>query len=280
MADLIFDHPRVQVYHGRWQDVGLAPDSVDVTLTDPPYSAHVHANVRSCSTNGAVKVKEYDINFAPLQDMDHVPLQLAITKRWVINFCALEQIGDYRRAAGGDRARYKTKTPEGKTVYLETAAEYRARLAGYVRGGIWRKQQATPQLTGDRPAGSCEGWAVMHRRGGQMRWTGGGKHAYLSSHEDDADAPFFVPDFIDEGRERAAKRHPAQKPWALCQRLAAWFVGPGDVVLDGYAGCGNLGFAALHAGAGKIILADIDAEWAIHLAERAAEELDALGIPR
>lgn len=269
-ADLIFDHPRVQVYHGRWQDVGLAPDSVDVTLTDPPYTGHVHQNVRSCSTNGVVKVKEYDIDFDPLTEYSHVPLQLAITKRWVLNFCALEQLGAYQLAAGGDR-----KKGDG-----ETAAEYRARAAAFVRSGIWRKQQAAPQLTGDRPANSCEGWALMHRKGGKMRWAGGGKHAYLSSHEDDADAPFGVPDFIEEGRERAAKRHPAQKPWALCQRLAAWFVEKNDVVLDGYAGCGNLGFAALHAGAGKIILADIDAEWAIHLAERAAEELDALGIPR
>jgi hypothetical protein len=261
MAELVFSHPRIDVYHGCWQAVGLAPQSVDVVLTDPPYTNHVHQNVRSCNTTGAVKVTTYDIPFAALSGYEHVPAQLALAKRWVLNFCALEQLGDYCEAAGGHR-----KQAEG-----ETAAEYRARAAAYVRSGIWRKQQAAPQLTGDRPAGSCEGFALMHQKGGKLRWAGGGKHAYLSSNEEDTDKPFSVPDFIDEGREKAKKRHPAQKPWALCQRLAAWFVEPGDVVLDGYAGSGNLGFAALAAGARKIILCDIDPEWAVFLAERAHE---------
>ncbi len=261
MAELIFDHPRVQVYHGCWRSLNLQPGSVDVVLTDPPYDAFTQANVRSCNTSGTVKVKKYELNFDPLEDMTHVPELLKITNRWVLCFCALEHLGAYRAAAGGNRG----KLPG------ETAAEYRERDAAYVRSGIWRKQQAAPQLTGDRPAGSCEGWALMHQKGGKLRWAGGGKHAYLSSNEEDNDKPFSVPDFIDEGREKAKKRHPAQKPWALCQRLAAWFVEPGDVVLDGYAGSGNLGFAALAAGAGKIILCDIDAEWAVFLADRAHE---------
>ena len=78
----------------------------------------------------------------------------------------------------------------------------------------------------------------MHRKGGQMRWMGGGKHAYLSSHDEDLGAPFFVPDFIEEGREKAKKRHPAQKPEALCDRLVHWFVEPGDVVMA-ISGSGN-----------------------------------------
>jgi hypothetical protein len=261
-ADLIFEHPRALVYHGRWQDIGLQPGMVSVVLTDPPFTGHVHENVRSCNTTGLVKVTEYDINFDALESYEHVPALLGLASRWVIMFCALEQLGDYRRAAGGDRK-------QGKH---ESSADYRARLAGYVRSGIWRKQQAAPQLSGDRPANSCEGWAVMHPKGGKMAWNGGGKHAYLSSHEEDAKAPFYVPDFVEEGRERAKKRHAAQKPDALCDKLAEWFVNADDVVLDGYCGSGALGMAALRRGA-TVIFADTDPEWAVFTADRVAAYL-------
>lgn len=124
----------------------------------------------------------------------------------------------------------------------------------------------------------------MHRRDSQLRWTGRGQHAYLNANKrqteapygvaDDPDDPADMPSFIEEGRERAAKRHPAQKPWNLCKRLAAWFVEPGALVLDAYAGGGNLGFAALDAGA-SVILCDTDIEWATHCAERAQRTLEA-----
>jgi hypothetical protein len=259
-AELIFDHPRALVYLGRWQDIGLVPGVITASLSDPPYTGHVHENVRSCSTNGPVKVKEYDINFDPLASYQHVPQLLELCSRWVVMFCALEQLGDYKRAAGGDR----------KQGTSETAKAYRARLAGFVRSGIWRKQQAAPQLSGDRPANSCEGWAVMHPKGGKMSWNGGGKHAYLSSHSEDEGAPFYVPDFVEAGRERAEKRHAAQKPDALCDKLAEWFVNADDVVLDGYCGSGALGMAALRRGA-TVIFADIDPEWALFTAERVQE---------
>jgi 16S rRNA G966 N2-methylase RsmD len=249
MADLIFDHPRIQVWHGRWQDIGLQPDSIDVVLTDPPYDAHTQNNVRSCNTTGKVKVKTYDLAFEPLADMSHVPALLEVAKQWVICFSSLELIGDYLRAAGG----------------------HRKAGGGYVRGGIWRKQQAAPQLSGDRPANSCESFVVMHPPGGKMKWNGSGKHAYLTCAEGDEAVPAFcVPDFIESGRERAEKRHPAQKPAQLCARLAEWFVNDNDLVLDPYAGSGALGFAAFDRGA-SVILVDQDPEWAIFCAERAQE---------
>lgn len=261
-AELIFDHPQCQVWFGDWRTIGL--ESVDGSLTDPPYTGHVHNNVRSCSTNGDLKVVKYDIDFDAIDDdLSHVPILLDISKRWVINFCALEQLGDYRRAAGGDRARGKG----------EPIASYNARRAGFVRSGIWRKKQAAPQLSGDRPANSCEAFAVMYPRAGRMSWGGRGAHAYLSSHQEDEGKPFFVPDFIEEGRERGKKRHPAQKPAALCERMAAWFVQPGETWLDAYAGSGNLGFACLRLGA-KVILVDNDPEWAMYCAHRAPEEIE------
>jgi 16S rRNA G966 N2-methylase RsmD len=268
---ILFQHEKAIVFHGRWQDLNLPPKSVDVVLTDPPYTEHVHANVRSCSTNGKVKVKKYDIDFDPLAGMDHVPTLLAVARRWVLCFAALEQLGAYEAAAGGP---YKAG-------------------GSYVRSGIWRKQQAAPQLSGDRPANSCEGWALMHEKPaqGRMTWTGHGKHAYLSSHVEDADRPAYcpdeidaqipvdpellasetIPDFVQCQREKAQKRHPAQKPRALCEQLVNWFVPrpgvgfEGQIVLDAYAGSGALGMAALRAGA-TVIFCDIDAQWAEFIA--------------
>lgn len=241
-ADILYHSKRIVVVHGRWQDVGFPPAYVDGVLTDPPYTAHVHANVRSCSTNGAVKVKAYDVEFDPLTEYAHVQGLLSITKRWVLCFCALEQLGAYETAAGGQR-----------------------KAGGaYVRSGIWRKRQAAPQLSGDRPANSCEGWALMHPPGGKMHWGGRGKHAYLTS----ADGDEHVPSFVECGRERAEKRHPAQKPVALCDMLAGWFVDEGELWLDAYAGSGALGFAAYRRGA-SVILCDESREWAEFCAERA-----------
>ena len=113
----------------------------------------------------------------------------------------------------------------------------------------------------------------MLRRETNLGWNGGGTHAYLSSHEEDKGANFYVeddlsvPSFIQAGREKGKKRHPAQKPMALCQRLATWFVNSGDIVLDAYAGSGNLAAAAFERGA-SVIVADTDPEWAAFLVER------------
>lgn len=251
-VDVLYQSARILVVHGRWQDIGLLGKSVDGVLTDPPYTAHVHANVRSVMKNGGVnradgrrsivKVREYDIPFDEVTDYAHVPALLTVAKRWVLCFCALEQLGAYEAAAGGQR------TAGGQ----------------YVRSGIWRKQQAAPQLSGDRPANSCEGWALMHSSGGKMHWNGRGKHAYLTSAEGDE----HVPSFVECGREHAEKRHPAQKPDALCDMLAGWFVDPGELWLDAYAGSGALGFAAYRRGA-SVILCDESLEWATFCAERA-----------
>lgn len=258
-AELIFEHPRCLVYCGKWQDIGLTPGSVTKVLTDPPYDAHTQNNVRSCNTTGKVKVKTYDLAFEPLADMSHVPALLDVASEWVICFSSLELIGDYLRAAGG----------------------HRKAGGGYVRGGIWRKQQAAPQLSGDRPANSCEAFVVLHPPGGKMKWNGSGKHAYLTCADGDEKVPAFCgedpPSFIETGRERAEKRHPAQKPAALCARLAEWFVNENDTVLDPYAGSGALGFAALERGA-TVILVDQDPEWAIFCAERADKLTTALAL--
>ena len=280
-ARFLFQHPRCVVVHGDWRALDLPDDACDVTLTDPPYTEHVHANYRSAAKQstagvlgqrGITGVVEKTFGFAELPGFDHVPELLRVTKRWVLCFAALEQLGDYQRAAGGPR------TSKG---------------GAYVRSGIWRKLGAAPQLSGDRPANACEGWALMHRQGGKMSWNGKGTHAFhdqtrgpgeirqgcAAANELEAQLAFLQgrePSFVEHAkahqRETVGVRHPAQKPAGLCAQLAAWFVNEGDRVFDPYAGSGALGFAALARGA-TVVLCDQDLQWAEYCANRAGELL-------
>ncbi len=254
---ILFQHPRALVFHGDWRELNLPEASVDVVLTDPPYTEHVHAN----SVQGSLAQARFGQAFAfdALTEMSHVPALISAAKRWVLCFCALEQLGDYQRAAGGPRPR-----------------------GGYVRSGIWHKPDAPPQLSGDRPSQVCEAWALMHRTGGKMSWNGRGRGAFKDSNVRLADKPYGLADaegsdempaFVRENKTRVAGvRHPAQKPAGLCAQLAAWFVNEGDTVLDPYAGSGALGWAALDRGA-SIVLVDQDERWAQHCAAEAARRL-------
>ena len=118
---------------------GMADKSVDAVITDPPYDAMTH--------NGAILKKE--INFKPLSDIEPLVNELLrISRGWVIVFCSLEMLGDYKRVA----------------------------MESWVRGGFWDRITNMPQLSGDRPAQAGEGIAIMHRPGRKV-WNGGGKAA-------------------------------------------------------------------------------------------------------
>jgi site-specific DNA-methyltransferase (adenine-specific) len=117
---------------------------VEVTqvITDPPYDANTHANAKTSAGDGKI-----DIDFDSLATVS-VADMLRIAKRWVLSFCALEQLGAYQEAAGGL----------------------------WCRSGVWVRTNGTPQLSGDRPAQGAEGIFIGHRAG-KKRWNGGGGRA-------------------------------------------------------------------------------------------------------
>lgn len=253
----LYASSRAVVLHAEREEVCalLGPRGVDVTITDPPYTEHVQSNIRSCSTNGKLKVRAWEPGFDHLRNFAHARELIDCTKRWTLCFSALESFAAYESAVGG---------------------QWKAG-GSYVRSGIWRKQQAAPQLSGDRPANSCEGIAVMHRRaepGERMHWNGRGKHAYWRTDGEFTEAGFAPRDdlFLEYGRERAEKRHPCQKPIAMVRELVRLFSDPGEWILDPYCGSGAHGIAALLEGR-NVILADNDAAWAEHTA-RAIESFE------
>ncbi len=146
--DLIETH-RVTHVEDSFPLLKELPDhAFDVTITDPPYPKHVQDNMCSGSLVGTKSVPKYELGFAPLTEYTFVRDLVRVTKRWVVIFCALEDLGNFQRAA-----------PEH-----------------YIRGCVWVKTNAMGQLTRDRPATSYEAIAILHGDSTKKRWNGKGSY--------------------------------------------------------------------------------------------------------
>lgn len=120
----------------------LIPDkSVDLVLTDPPYDKETHKGGRFGKNNTFGEITFGEIDVLPL-----VAEFLRISRKWVLVFTTVEQLGKIR-----------TEYP-----------------SEYVRGGIWDRVNPSPQISGDRPAQAVEGIAILHNNGRKV-WNGGGK---------------------------------------------------------------------------------------------------------
>jgi site-specific DNA-methyltransferase (adenine-specific) len=201
---------------------------VDHVIGDPEYNEDTHEGARSSGQTYG-DVQDIGINFAPVDDVGIAREWIRIAKRWVVVFCALEQLGDYRRVAG-----------------------QRKKGGSWVRSGIWDRTDGTPQLSGDRPGQSAEGIAIMSQlgeadalaimhRSGKMEWNGGGKRAIWRCGV--------------ERRERYGHKTP--KPTKLMLDLVLDFTKRGDLILDPRAGDGTTGVACLRSDR-KVILCERD----------------------
>lgn len=241
IEDVLAGRARYAVVCGERDEVLAEMDdaAVDVTITDAPYDEHTHANVRTTRGNwkkggreGRGKMLDIDLGFEACDPATVAPVMLRVTRRWCVTFCALEQLGEWKRAA--QNAGYT-----------------------YVRGGVWDRVAPTPSLHGDRPACRVEGLAIMHARG-KLRWNGGGGFAFWS-HLRLASA---------HGHERTG--HPTEKPVALMRELVRDFSDPGEVICDPHAGSGTTGVAALLEGR-RVILVERNPEHAETCRRRLAE---------
>lgn len=144
IEDVLAGRARWSVTHAPWEEVlpTLATQSVAHVVSDAPYSAQTHDGARTLWRRGArwrspakaEAASRIAIDFDPLSDVRWFPEGLRVARRWVMTFCELEQLGEYREAAG----------------------------AAWIRAGIWHRTDGTPQLSGDRPAQGAEGIAMAH----------------------------------------------------------------------------------------------------------------------
>jgi len=165
------------IHHGNcinWMAT-LADKSVDVTICDPPYSANVHANVRSVSSKGSKGVEIPFDAMTPDRMAGVAAEALRLTRRWTLFFTDFE------------------------SIHLWKSAVLAAGL-DYVRIGIWAKKRAAPQITGDRPGSWAEAIIIAHPKG-RKRWNGGGcgnvwtsdtEHDRLRAHPTQKPVPLMI----------------------------------------------------------------------------------------
>ena len=203
-----------ELHLGDCLDVLPTLERVDHVITDPPYTQRTSQNARTApdGSNGASlgDCRAY-ISF---DGVDGLEARLADAfadscSRWVVVFCALEQIGAYA-AAFGD---------------------------AWVRGSAWLRTNSAPQFTGDRPGQAHEGIAIAHRRG-RKRWNRGG-HSW---------SPTGPTINAIQDPQRGTLGHPTPKPeWLMLDAVDA-FTDPGETILDPFAGSGTTGVAAIRLG--------------------------------
>lgn len=246
----------------------LPERSVDHIITDPPYGEHVHNLQRRVMTGphrqfarqrgGTGKDLKYHGNpiaaplgFAPLSGAlrEKVAGEVArIARRWIITKSDMEGVGLWRDA-------------------------YLAAGARWIRFGVWWKENAQPQLTGDRPGQGVEGLAIAHAAGGRCRWNAGGKHGR------------WMHPVATDRNNTGERVHTTQTPISLWLELLENFTDPGELVLDPFMGSGSLGVACLRAKGGPRRYIGMDngkdvagVPWAVHA--RLALEAESQGSTR
>jgi len=196
----------------------LADNSIDVTITDPPYEAEAHekgkrqnpGNGRGKEERGKAYVRVVDetFDFAPITHEQRLQASVQIgrvTRKAALVFCQVEAAMLWRGA-------------------LE--------LAGlvYRRTIPWVKPDAMPSLHGRWPGQSFEA-IVLAMRPGQVVPVGGTARYYEATRE--------------RGETRS---HPTAKPLSLMRQIVEDFSLPGELVLDAFTGSGSTGVAALQLG--------------------------------
>src|SRR5678815_4969510 len=133
----------IRLFFGRCEEVlpQLGAGSVGVTLTDPPYSEHVHSKSKRGDTNRSdhiATVREFGFDCRSPDSRRFAAAEFArLTRRWVLIFSDVESAHLWRED-------------------LECAG------LRYVRTGAWIKPDAAPQFTGDRPAAAMESIVIAH----------------------------------------------------------------------------------------------------------------------
>lgn len=224
----------------------LPTDSIDVTITDPPFEAECHTLQRRTKRAGADgswnSFENEALSFAAItpEIRAAVAREIArVTKRWVIVFCQIEAAMEWRRVFEAEGLVYK-------------------------RTGLWIKPDGQPQYTGDRPGMGYETILCMHKKG-RSRWNGGGRHGVWT--------------FNKIGPMDRKRIHETQKPVALMEALVRDFSDPGEVILDPFTGSATTGVAAKRLGR-SFRGWEMDETWAQKAAARLGETKEQLTLER
>lgn len=223
----------------------LADGSVDHVITDPPYSANVHANqqriARGARRKATGKSFKKPLTFDAITPelMLEVSCEIArVTKRWALVFCNVELVSTWM-------------------LYLKAGG------LEYARTALWIIPDCAPQITGDRPAPAGEAIVCVHAKG-RKRWNAGGKRG-IYTH--------------GKARGEDERLHETPKPVGLLLELVDDFTDPGETVLDPFAGGGTTGAACIRRGR-HFLGAELDPKRAATAIERLEAEKEGISISR
>lgn len=133
-----------------------AEKPLSVMLTDPPYSAHVHASAVSQSKRGGARKRELGFDHLTPLDRALIGEAAASVDRWSVVFSDVEGSSSLRSSA------------------IECGAEY-VRTLPWVRWSM-------PQLSGDRPPTGLEQLVVFWgKQRGKKAWNGPGNLTHLAN---------------------------------------------------------------------------------------------------
>lgn len=187
----------------------LPDKSVDVVITDPPYSEFTHNKNRGNELGGRHRLAPIEFAAIGAEQARTCAEQFArIVRRWTLIWCDAEGVRPWVDA-------------------IERAG------LEHVRVGAWIKENCSPQFSGDRPGTGFEAVCIAHPSG-RKRWNGGGK------------AAIWTTPVVNSGR--VERLHTTQKPIALMEALTRDFTDPGETILDPFAGSGTTGVAAIRLG--------------------------------
>lgn len=200
-----FEDEQVTLYHADSFEVmaSMQDESVDCVITDPPFTERTHLGARKNTATGVQDLISFD-SFSEEQLYLAFEQLGRLTKGWVVSSL------DYAHAFEFDN-----NPPKGLRQ---------------MRIGVWVKKNATPQISGDRPAQGWEAISYLHRKDRRATWNGGGHHGNYVTN---------IPQ---------ATGHPTPKSLEMLSSLVERFSNPNDLILDPFAGGGTTLLAARNLG--------------------------------
>ena len=156
---IYYQNDFITLYHGDSFEVmaGMADESIDCVITDPPYSERTHQKASKKMSNGVVSHGITTFGAFTEQRLYEAYDEMArITKGWIVSTI------DYNHAF-----KFETEPPLGMRQ---------------MRIGVWVKNNPTPQISGDRPAQGWESISYLYKTNKRGWWNAGGAHGnYVSN---------------------------------------------------------------------------------------------------
>ena len=223
-----YESELVTLYHADSFEVmqTMEEESIDCVITDPPFTERTHKGARKNTNKGVQDLITFD-SFTEKQLYSSFEKLGKITKGWVVSSL------DYHHAF-----KFEDLPPENLRQ---------------MRIGVWVKKNATPQISGDRPAQGWEAISYLHRKDRKAVWNGGGHHGNYVTN---------IP---------TATGHPTPKSLAVLSSFVERFTNLGDTIFDPFAGGGTTLVAARNLGR-KVIGVELDEKYCELIANRLSQE--------